>query len=178
MKGLATRHGRLDGLVHSAGIHSFHPLRSLTVKAIDRLFRVNTVSSAMLIKGLQFMECGADRASAVLVSSTAALLGLPANGAYGASKAAILALVRTFALELVDRGIRVNAVAPAMVETAIVEASRELLTAEAFEANIKAHPMGIGKPDDVANAICFLLSDAARWITGTTMVLDGGLCLP
>jgi NAD(P)-dependent dehydrogenase (short-subunit alcohol dehydrogenase family) len=178
MRNLAARHGRLDGFVRSAGIQTFNALRTITGKAFERLLTSNTVSSAMLIKAMQFMDCGADQASIVVLASTAAILGTPANGLYGASKAAVMSLVRTFALEAVDRNIRINAVAPALVETEMVQRTRELMTEAAFQGMVEKHPMGIGEPDDVANAICFLLSDAARWITGTTMVLDGGLCLP
>jgi NAD(P)-dependent dehydrogenase (short-subunit alcohol dehydrogenase family) len=178
MQDVAKRHGTIDGLVHSAGILSLQPLRTLTTKAFDRLLRINTMSAAMLLKGLQNADCGSAKASAVMVSSTAALVGVPANGPYGASKAAILALVRTFALELVSRGIRLNAVAPALVETKMVEGMRDLMTQEAFTGLASTHPMGIGRPEDVANAICFLLSDAARWITGTTLVVDGGASVP
>lgn len=178
MRSLATRHGRLAGLANCAGIQSFHPLRALSVKALDRLLRVNTVASAMLMKAIQFADCGCDEASVVMVSSTAALLGVPANGAYGASKAAVLALVRTSALELINRGIRVNAVAPALVETDMVQRTRETMTTDAFEGMVRAHPMGIGRPEDVANAVCFLLSGASRWITGATLVIDGGVSLP
>lgn len=178
MRSIATQHGRFDGLVHCAGIQTFNPLRSMTPKALDRLLRVNTISSAMLIKAMQYLDCGADKASIVMVASTAAILATPANGPYGASKAAVMALVRTFALELVERGIRLNAVAPALVETEMVQHNRELMTAEAFQGMVDKHPMGIGRPQDVANAMVFLLSDAARWITGTTLVIDGGVSLP
>lgn len=178
MRSIATQHGRFDGLVHCAGIQTFNPLRSMTPKALDRLLRVNTISSAMLIKAMQYLDCGADKASIVMVASTAAILATPANGPYGASKAAVMALVRTFALELVERGIRLNAVAPALVETEMVQHNRELMTAEAFQGMVHKHPMGIGRPQDVANAMVFLLSDAARWITGTTLVIDGGVSLP
>lgn len=178
MRLLATRHGRFDGLVHCAGVQTFNPLRSMTAKALDRLLKVNTISSAMLIKAMQYLDCGADKASIVMVASTAAILATPANGPYGASKAAVMALVRTFALELVERGIRLNAVAPALVETEMVQHNRELMTADAFQGMVDKHPMGIGRPQDVANALVFLLSDAARWITGTTLVIDGGVSLP
>jgi len=178
MRGVAGRHGRFDCLVHSAGIQTFNPLRSVTVKAFERLLTINTVSSAMLIKAMQSLDCGADQASIVMLASTAAILGTPANGLYGASKAAVMALVRTFALEAVERNIRINAVAPALVETEMVQRNRELMTEAAFQGMVDKHPMGIGRPDDVANAIVFLLSDAARWITGTTLVIDGGVSLP
>lgn len=175
MRAAATRHGRFDGLVHCAGIQTFHPLRSLTAKAFDRLLRVNTISSAMLIKAMQFLDCGADQASIVMVSSTAAIQADPANGLYGASKAAVISLVQTFAIELVGRNIRLNSVVPALVETEMVQAVRDLLTAEAFQATVNKHPMGIGRPEDVAHAIVFLLSDAARWITGVSLPVDGGV---
>jgi len=178
MRALAVRHGRIAGLANCAGIQSFHPLRALTAKALDRLLRVNTVAAAMLLKAIQLKDCGCDEASVVMVSSTAALLGVPANGAYGATKAAVLALVRTAALELVDRGIRVNAVAPALVETEMVQRTRQTMTTEAFEGMVRGHPMGIGRPEDVANSICFLLSSASRWITGVTLIIDGGVSLP
>jgi NAD(P)-dependent dehydrogenase (short-subunit alcohol dehydrogenase family) len=178
MRLIAPKHGRFDGLVHSAGIQTFNPLRSITPKGLDRLLRVNTISSAMLIKAMQYPDCGADKASIVVVASTAAILATPANGPYGASKAAVMALVRTFALELVERGIRLNAVAPALVETEMVERNRQLMTADAFQGMVDKHPMGIGRPHDVANAMVFLLSEAASWITGTTLVIDGGVSLP
>jgi len=178
MRATATQHGRFDGLVHCAGIQTFNPLRSVTAKAFDRLLTVNTVSAAMLIKAMQHLECGADSASIVMVASTAAILATPANGLYGASKAAVMSLVRTFALEAVGRNIRINAVAPALVETEMVQRNRELMTEESFQGMVEKHPMGIGRPEDIANAITFLLSDAARWITGTTLVIDGGVSLP
>lgn len=110
-----------------------------------------------------------------MVASTAAIQAVPANGLYGASKAAVISLVQTFAIELVGRNIRLNSVVPALVETEMVQAVRDLLTAEAFQATVNKHPMGIGRPEDVAHAIVFLLSDAARWITGVSLPVDGGV---
>jgi NAD(P)-dependent dehydrogenase (short-subunit alcohol dehydrogenase family) len=175
LRTVAVRLGRFDGLVHSAGIQTFNPLRSVTVKSLERLLRINTVSAAMLIKAMQLHDCGGDNASIVLISSTAAIKGTPANGLYGCSKAALISLVKTFALELVPRNIRLNAVVPALVETEMVEDVRSTMTIEAFQGLIDKHPMGMGQPIDVANAIAFLLSDASRWITGVALPVDGGV---
>jgi NAD(P)-dependent dehydrogenase (short-subunit alcohol dehydrogenase family) len=174
MRSCAEQYGRFDGLAHSAGIQSFNPLRSLTPKALDRLLRINTISAAMLVKAMQHLDCGAEKASIVLISSTAAMRGTPANGAYGCSKAAIISLVKTFALELVERGIRLNCIAPALVETEMVQQVRETMTSDAFQALEAKHPMGIGQPDQVASVIAFLLSNASSWITGVTIPVDGG----
>ncbi len=175
MRSLARRTGRFDGLVHSAGIHFFKPLSSITVKSFNRMFSINTLSCAMLVKAMQITDVGADEASIVLISSTAAIKGDPANGLYGASKGAIFSLVKAFALELVSRKIRLNTVAPALVQTDMADNTRDLLTEDAFRAIVDMHPMGIGEPADVANAIAFLLSDASRWITGVCLPVCGGL---
>lgn len=177
MRNCAEQYGLFDGLVHSAGIQSHNPLRTLTPKALDRLLRINTISAAMLVKAMQYLDCGAETASIVLISSTAAIRGTPANGAYGCSKAAIISLVKTFALELVKRGIRLNCIAPALVETEMVQHTREIMTSDAFQALEARHPMGIGQPHQVANVIVFLLSNASSWITGATIPVDGGVTI-
>jgi NAD(P)-dependent dehydrogenase (short-subunit alcohol dehydrogenase family) len=176
--GLAGTTGPITGLVHCAGIQQFVPLRVMSAALLERMYRVNTVSAALLLKSFAGQGVADPRASIVFISSTAALLAVPANGAYGASKAALISLARTFAIELVAKGIRVNCVAPALVDTNMVEASRNAMPAELFQSMVDKHPMGIGKPEDVAHAIAFLLSGASRWITGQTLVLDGGLSLP
>jgi NAD(P)-dependent dehydrogenase (short-subunit alcohol dehydrogenase family) len=173
--GIVSETGPVFGLAHCAGVQKNVPLRMLSAATLMDMFNVNAVSSTMLIKALTSAGACTKPASVVLVSSTAALLGVPSNGAYAASKAAVISLCKTFSMELVSRGIRINCVAPALVDTPMLDRFQTSMPEPFFEALINRHPMGIGRPEDVANAIAFLLSDASRWITGQTLVLDGGL---
>ncbi len=94
--------------------------------------------------------------------------------AYAASKAALIGLTRSLAIELAREGIRVNCIAPGMVQSEMTDEIRQTLSAEQFAAIVAQHPLGLGTTWDVACGAAYLLSDAARWMTGQTLVLDGG----
>lgn len=172
------RFGPFRGLAHCAGVQSFHPLRILSSATLERMYRINTISAAMLTRAFQQPAAHQRPASIVLVASTAANLAVPANAGYGASKAAVLSMTRSFAIELVDKGIRVNAVVPGLTDTEMVQRAREGMTEELFQGMVDKHPLGLGQPRDVANTIGFLLADTSRWVTGTSIVVDGGLSAP
>lgn len=175
MKQLAVRNGPFSGLVHCAGLHKAMPASMASPQIFDNLMTVNVYSGAMLAKGFRQRDCrGTGGGSIVLLSSVAGLVGESGISAYSASKSAVNGMTRSLAMELAREKIRVNAIAPGFVRTEMSDRLREGLTDEQFAAIEANHPLGIGRPVDVANGIAFLLSDAAVWITGTVMVIDGG----
>ena len=102
------------------------------------------------------------------------MVGESGKTIYSASKGAVISGARSMSMELARSDIRVNSISPAMVKTPILEKMFDGIGEEASQNIIKKHPLGIGEPEDVANACVFLLSDAAKWITGTNLVVDGG----
>jgi NAD(P)-dependent dehydrogenase (short-subunit alcohol dehydrogenase family) len=174
VRSLARQHGPFDGLVHAAGLRKTVGLRGLSVEVLHQTFRVNLDSAVMLAKGLRHKECRGQSSSLVFLSSVAALVGAPGTAAYAASKAAVIGLTKSLAGELAREGIRVNCIAPGMVQSEMTEQIRRTLTDEQFAGIVALHPLGLGTTWDVACAAAYLLSDAGRWLTGHTLVIDGG----
>ncbi|TFC94714.1 SDR family oxidoreductase [Cryobacterium sinapicolor] len=166
--------GGLDGLVHAAGCHSTLPLRSVSSSKIQELFDINVAAAIMLAKGFRHKQVRKPSASIVLLSSAVGLVGQPGVSVYSATKGAIITLTKSLALELAREDIRVNCVSPGVVMTSMTQGIRDRIGKEGFQAVTEAHPLGLGEPSDVANAILFLLSSSSRWITGTSVSVDGG----
>lgn len=167
---------KIDGVVHCTGTQQACIAKMLTRKAIDEVFETNLYSVANLNQKLLASKKINKGASIVIVSSVAAnLVAEVGNAAYSASKGALSSYARVLAIELAPRKIRVNTITPGIVRTPLLE--KFGLTAEQWEEDEKKYPLGYGEPQDVANSAVYLLSDASKWLTGTNILLDGGLTL-
>ncbi len=158
--------GPLHGFVHSAGKQLVAPIRTLTPAAMEEQMRVNLYSAMMLARGFCQKGCSVKGGSLVFVSSIMANVGKPGLSAYCASKAALVGLTRSLALEFTRDKVRVNCITPSIIETELTpENMKELMLLEQWKALEDQHPLGFGAPRDVANAAAFLLADTGRWIT-------------
>jgi 3-oxoacyl-[acyl-carrier protein] reductase len=166
--------GRIDYLVNNVGTNPvFGQMIDLDLDAARKILDINVVSTLGWVQLVHRAWLGEHGGAIVNVSSVSALGPAPGIGMYGASKAALVQLTQQLAHELAP-SVRVNAVAPAVVRTKFAEA----LFAGHEEQVVKGYPLGrLGEPQDVGGTIAFLLSDQAAWITGQTIVLDGGLML-
>jgi len=167
----------LDGLVHCAGKIHLLPFTFQNEDAIREVMEVNYFAPVRLIHSLLKAKKFRKPSSIVLLSSvTSSERGTGGGSIYGSSKGALEGLVRSLALELGRNRIRVNTVAPGMVETEGVDELRKTLSAEALKKDVQKYPLGrYGSPSDIALSCQFLLSDASAWITGTRLLVDGGL---
>jgi NAD(P)-dependent dehydrogenase (short-subunit alcohol dehydrogenase family) len=167
--------GPLHGLVHCAGIQSIGPLRTLQVDAWRKIFAVNAEAALALSKAMSSKKVYAgEHGSMVFISSVMGSVGSAGAIPYAMSKSALNGIARSLALELAGRRIRVNCVAPGFVHTPLFERTEKLWDDDQRKAVEDQHPLGFGYPEDIANAVAFLLADTGRWITGSVLVVDGG----
>ncbi len=164
----------INGFVSNAGITVIAPVKFIKESSLRELLQVNTVSPILLLQRLLKKKVLGKESSVVFTSSMAALgKGTPGNTMYSASKGALSAFVQNAALELSSQRIRINAVCPGTVDTPLIHSGG--VTDEQLNEDAKKYPLGYGQPNDIALGIVYLLSDAAKWVTGTNVIIDGGL---
>ncbi|HTN55899.1 MAG TPA: SDR family oxidoreductase [Microbacterium sp.] len=172
---VASRGSGLDVLVANAGVGSFATLEQTTEEHFDQTFAVNTRGTLFTVqKALPLLN---DGASVILTGSTAADRGMDAFGAYAASKAAVRSFARTWSTELKGRGIRVNVVSPAWIETpGGTAAFGDEETARAIMENVAATVTKgrMGRPEEAAAVIAFLASEQSSYVVGANLYVDGG----
>jgi NAD(P)-dependent dehydrogenase (short-subunit alcohol dehydrogenase family) len=167
--------GKFSGLINCAGISTTLPLNSMTPQKMEQFFHSNVIGAVNLtkyvIKSSHFSDEGG---SIILISSIMGVVGENGKSLYSMTKGALAAVVKSLSIEFAARKIRVNCISPGVVETPMSKKAFYSRNEESLSKIRSLHPLGLGQPVDVANACSFLLSDAARWITGTNLIVDGG----
>jgi NAD(P)-dependent dehydrogenase (short-subunit alcohol dehydrogenase family) len=172
---IVAENGKLNGFVHCAGIQSVAPAKTLTVEKWREIFAINTEAALAIAKYVQSKKYFAgSNGSIVFISSVIGKVGSPGAVAYSMSKSALHGICKGLALEFASKAIRVNCIAPGFVRTPMLERVGKMWSPEQLQAVEKQHPLGLGEPQDIANAVAFLLADTGRWITGSVLVVDGG----
>ncbi|MFG3444344.1 MULTISPECIES: SDR family NAD(P)-dependent oxidoreductase [Bacillus amyloliquefaciens group] len=167
--------GKLDILFANAGTGSFLPLGEITEEQVDRTFDINVKGTIFTVQ--KALSLFPDKVGSIIVTgSTAGSIGNPAFSVYGASKAALRALVRNWILDLKDTEIRVNVVSPGAILTPAYDELFGDALEEVMENSRNTVPAGkVGTPEEVANAVSFLASDESSYLTGVELFVDGGL---
>jgi len=171
--GIAKANGAFDGIFYSAGATLVLPIRLLKDKHLDETFGAGVYGAFGTLKAAAKKGVMNDGSSIAVMSSVAALRGRPALSAYCAAKSAVDSLVRCAALEFAPRRIRVNSIRAAAVETPLHHDYMASIGPEATKDYVDRHPLGFGQPQDVGDAVLFLLSDASPWISGVNLLVDG-----
>lgn len=175
MAAIADAHGRLDILVNNAGVAVLKPLEAMTAADWARQLEVNLTGVFHGTQRAVAMMRGSGGGAIVNMSSVVADIGVAAGSAYAASKAGVYGFSRTVAIETAKDGIRVNTVHPGMIATNMLGGSLDDNPDE-YARLLATIPMGrLGEPLDIANAVLYLVSDEARYVTGTGLTVDGGL---
>ncbi|WP_426474903.1 SDR family NAD(P)-dependent oxidoreductase [Chryseobacterium balustinum] len=167
--------GSIYGFVHSAGIEQTLLLPQIKIENLNEIFNINVFSAIEFIKIISKKKYKFEKQSFVVLSSVMGVVGNKGLTSYSATKGAIISMVRSMALELSSKKIRVNAVSPGHVSDSEMSQNKErYLSEEAVSVIEKNHPLGLGKCLDVAKITAFLLSEDSDWITGQNIVVDGG----
>lgn len=165
---------KFDGLIHCAGVEETIPLTLYSPNKIKNIFDINVFSGIELLRHFTKKKYSNDGSSIVFLSSVMGVLGQPGKIGYCATKAALLGIVKSSALEFAKRKIRVNAVLPGIINTPMTRSLFSQMNEGQIKQIEEMHPLGFGEVQDVVPTILFLVSNKARWITGQSFIIDGG----
>lgn len=164
----------LDGVVNNAGIAKTQPISFIKEEDLQKIFATNTFTPILLVKQLLRKKKINKNASLVFTSSVSAIKSDLGNSVYGASKAALQSYVRYCARELAPKSIRANSIHPGMVTTPLIIGGAH--SDDDLQTDAQNYPLGrYGRPEEIAWSIIYLLSDASAWITGHSLIIDGGI---
>lgn len=173
-RALEASDGRLDILVNNAAYARRVRLSDTDADLIDQVLAVNVRAPLLLVRDLEEALAASGHGSVVNITSVSGIVGTPRRAIYGASKAALDSITRTLALDLGPRGIRVNAVAPGVVDTELW--AKNKLVPEAVASTTAITPLGRwAQPQEIADVVAWLASDASRFVTAETIAADGGM---
>lgn len=176
IENLVSQISALDGLVNNAGLGRNKPIGFIKMDDLEYVYQTNVFACILLTKSLLKKKKINKGGSLVFTSSISSRLNTPGIAMYASSKAAVSSFMRSCAVELGEKQIRSNAVLPGMVETKLI--TRGDYTEEDLDKDRNLYPLKrYGKPHEIAYAIIYLLSDASSWVTGTSLVVDGGRLL-
>lgn len=165
----------LDGIVLNAGIVITKPAKHIKETDIDEIFKVNIISSIQMITSLFKNKKIISGSSIVFISSIATSKVKVGNSLYSATKGAVNSFAKVLALENASKKIRVNIIQPGFIKTSIMD--KGIITNQQIDEYLKQYPLGLGNPNDIAFAAIYLLSDTAKWVTGSVFTIDGGVTL-
>lgn len=175
VKQAVVQKGAFSGLVNCAGVSPTMPLRATTEAKMQEVFNTNVIAAMSLTKAVcKASNSIPDGASVVFVASVMGTVGEMGKSLYGMSKGALIAGAKSLAVEYASKNIRFNTISPGVVVTPMSMSSEYSKDEQKLQFVTGLHPLGLGKPEDIANGAAFLLSDASRWITGTDIIIDGG----
>jgi NAD(P)-dependent dehydrogenase (short-subunit alcohol dehydrogenase family) len=172
IKKMVTELPQLDGIVFCAGVVEYYPIKFISAQKINNIFSVNLNSQILLTQQLIKNKKIKPNGSLVYISSIASKIGVAGTALYAASKAGLNGFVKVTASELANQKIRANSICPGIIQTPMTEKAQNV-----NDNLAKNYPLGLGETIDVVGPCIFLLSDASKWVTGTELIVDGGLTL-
>ncbi|MBO7048735.1 MAG: SDR family oxidoreductase [Spirochaetia bacterium] len=168
VKTLRAKYGKFQGMAYCAGLGGIHPLRSVDMETMQKIFAINYFAPVFMAKGFADKRNNTgQRSSMVFIASGGGIHCDPGMTCYSGSKGALIATMQSIAREIAPTGVRVNCVSPSLIETSMAgEIERQYAEGK--------YPFGLGKVSDVANMIVYLLSEQSKWITAQNYIIDCG----